>query len=932
MYLIGLNNQNMAYSRRSLPILLLPLLVLVVSLSATYALWRDAQNSALKALQNELDFRSLEVVEGIRERVADYDRMLLGVRGLFSASRSVERDEFRNYFATLNIRKQYPGISAVAFVPWVTEPQKRQHVSTIRGEGFPEYTIHPAGEREHYAPVAYIEPFSGANLRAFGFDIASEPLRRAALERARDTNRATITERLVLVQDKGQKPQAGFLMLLPIYRNDTPQTTLAERRSNLVGWVNVVFRAEELMTGILGKQEDELDAEIFDGETMTEQTLLYDNDKVYRAGGDSSSLGQATHRLEIAGQTWTILVSSLPAFEKRLQSDKPQLIAIGGIVASLLLALITWVLAWSRARSAQAAQAIKLELNARKQAEESLRLAAMVYESSSEGMLVTDAKNHILAVNPAFTHITGYELDEVKGKDPHIFSSGHNDPEFYAAMWSDLNRTGHWQGEIWDRRKNGEIHAKYMTINTIFNEDGSVFRRIALFMDISEKKEAEAFIWRQANFDPLTQLPNRSMFQDRLEHEVRKSHRSNVQFALLFIDLDLFKEVNDTLGHPAGDQLLVAAAKRICTCVRDADTVARLGGDEFTVILSEQHDDSSVEHVAANILEKLAAPYTLGEEVVHVTGSIGITLYPRDATDPDDLLKNADQAMYVAKNMGRNRYSYFTPALQEAAKARLRLISQLREAFAGNQFIVYYQPIVELATGEVHKAEALVRWQHPTRGLVLPNEFIPLAEETGMIAQIGDWVFQEAVREVKRLRTMCSPKFQISVNRSPRQFRESGLADRTCIDLMRNLAVPGESIAIEITEGLLLNAVDEVIEKLEAFRAAGIQISIDDFGTGYSSLAYLKRFDIDFLKIDKTFVRDIETDDNDLALSKAIIVMAHALGLKVIAEGVETANQLQMLKDAGCDYAQGYFFSEPTSVDDFETLLQTKNTWLQDIQ
>ena len=571
----------------------------------------------------------------------------------------------------------------------------------------------------------------------------------------------------------------------------------------------------------------------------------------------------------------------------------------------------------------QAAHMLSHELHARIVAEESLKLASMVYENSSEGILVTNSDNRIIAINPAFTRLTGYQLEDVEGKDPRCLSSGRHETQFYEDMWHEINETGHWQGEVWDRHKNGEDHAKYLTINTIYSEDGSVYRRVASFMDISEKKETEEVIWRQANFDPLTQLPNRSMFHNRLTLEIDRAQQHKTIFALLFIDLDLFKEINDTLGHHVGDQLLMDAAKRIASCVRKSDIVARLGGDEFTVILSELSDVDGVGRVAEKILTSLAAPYALGDDVVYVTGSIGITFYPQDAMDPDGLLKNADQAMYVAKNMGRNQISYFTQALQESALTRLRMITDLREAIDQDQFIVHYQPIVDLASGQIHKAEALIRWQHPKRGLVPPNEFIGLAEETGLISPIGDWVFRESARQVKRLRELYHPAFQISVNKSPKQFRDSGNTISGWFEYLDALGLPGEAISIEITEGLLLNAVSDVTEKLGRFREGGIQIAIDDFGTGYSSLSYLKRFNIDYLKIDQSFIRDIEFDPNDLALTRAIILMAHALSLKVIAEGVETAAQLSLLKHAGCDYAQGYFFSKPVPIAKFETLLDT---------
>jgi diguanylate cyclase (GGDEF)-like protein/PAS domain S-box-containing protein len=444
----------------------------------------------------------------------------------------------------------------------------------------------------------------------------------------------------------------------------------------------------------------------------------------------------------------------------------------------------------------------------------------------------------------------------------------------------------------------------------------------AFIRDITSKKESEELIWKQANFDNVTNLPNRHMFHDRLEQEIKKAHRAGLQMALLFIDLDRFKEINDTLGHDMGDSLLMETSRRIGCCVRESDTVARLGGDEFTVILSEVDDTKIVERVAQSILRVLAEPFQLGDEVVYISASIGITLYPNDATSVENLLKNADQAMYVAKNQGRNQCSYFTAALQEAAQERRRLTQDLRGALAANQFIIYFQPIVDLATGRIHKAEALIRWRHPERGLVDPMDFILLAEETGLIHEIGDWVFKESTRWAKRWRDQFAHDFQVSLNVSPVQFLAEELSCEAWSAYLRGIDLAGQNIVIEITEGLLLRAANGVTDKLLKFRDAGIQVAIDDFGTGYSSLSYLKKFDIDYLKIDKSFVDNLETDSNDMVLSEAIIVMAHKLELKVIAEGVESEAQHKLLRNAGCDYAQGYLFSRPLPPEEFEALLK----------
>ena len=440
--------------------------------------------------------------------------------------------------------------------------------------------------------------------------------------------------------------------------------------------------------------------------------------------------------------------------------------------------------------------------------------------------------------------------------------------------------------------------------------------------DITGRKKSEELIWNQANYDALTGLPNRRMFHDRLAQEIKKAHRAGLKMALLFIDLDKFKEVNDTLGHSMGDLLLQEATRRISDCVRETDTVARLGGDEFIIILSELGDAGNIERVAESVRQSLAKPFRLEEEITYISASIGITLYPDDATEMEDLLRNADQAMYAAKNAGRNRFSYFTQSMQQAAQTRLRLANDLRGALIAGQFRIHYQPIVELATGRINKAEALIRWQHPERGMVSPAQFIPLAEETGMIVEIGDWVFKESARQLKHWMALCNTELQVSVNMSPVQFSNPVCACEAWLIYLQELGLSAQSLAIEITEGLLLNAESSVTDKLLGFHNAGIQVAIDDFGTGYSSLSYLKKFNIDYLKIDQSFVRDLANDPNDMAISEAIIVMAHKLGLKVIAEGVETEAQRALLTQAGCDYAQGYLFSRPLPADEFKELLK----------
>jgi diguanylate cyclase (GGDEF)-like protein/PAS domain S-box-containing protein len=564
--------------------------------------------------------------------------------------------------------------------------------------------------------------------------------------------------------------------------------------------------------------------------------------------------------------------------------------------------------------------AITLE---RKLDEESLRLSASVFQSSPEAIVITNERNRIIAVNDAFTHITQYQAAEVIGRDPKLLSSGNQGAEFYKEMWHSINTTGKWRGEILNRRKNGEIYTEWLNISTVYDENNRVEQRIAIFSDITEKKRTEAIIWQQANYDPLTGLPNRRLFHDRLAQEVKRAEREGTPVALMFIDLDHFKEVNDTLGHETGDFLLQDASRRVSKCIRDSDTLARLGGDEFTVVLPGLTDNDRLESIANSIIHALATPFHIGESTVYVSASIGITIFPEDASDVSSLLKNADQAMYVAKSKGRNQFSYFTASMQETANMRLQLSNDLRGALEAGQLEVYYQPIIEFATGHVSKAEALTRWHHPTLGMISPAVFIPLAEDIGLINAIGDWVFQQSALQALKWNLHKEAhlhSIQISVNKSPRQF-VAGKLNLDIVDWLRKLALPPGCIVMEITEGLLMDDRTEVKDTLLAYRDAGIQVSLDDFGTGYSAMSYLQRFDIDYIKIDQSFVRNMVHNNGDQAIVEAIVVMAHKLGMKVIAEGVETAQQRDILAAAGCDYGQGYLFARPMPAAQFDEFL-----------
>ena len=456
----------------------------------------------------------------------------------------------------------------------------------------------------------------------------------------------------------------------------------------------------------------------------------------------------------------------------------------------------------------------------------------------------------------------------------------------------------------------------------VFERDaaGRATRMLGTLADISALKQAQDMIWQQANYDALTGLPNRRMLYDRLDVEVKKVQTRGERLAVFFIDLDRFKEVNDSLGHQVGDMLLLSAARRLQDCIRGTDTLSRQGGDEFTMLLPLHDDGHRAQDVAERILQAFQAPFSLGGESLYVSASIGISICPDDSADPQGLLKNADQALYAAKEAGRNRYHFFTPAMQARANARLEVTNDLRQALAGQQFHLVYQPIVQLATGRLNKAEALVRWQHPAKGAVSPASFIPAAESSGLIVPLGSWIFETAVDQVQIWRERFDAGFQISINKSPVQFRTPKQAAEAVnlLELLAERRLPGQSVIIEITEGLLLDPSPEVQNRLLQFRDAGLGVALDDFGTGYSSLSYLQKFDIDFIKIDRAFVSGLAPGSKNLLLCKAMITMAHELGIQVVAEGIETEEQMQLLRDAGCDFGQGFYWGQPQTAERFE--------------
>ena len=559
----------------------------------------------------------------------------------------------------------------------------------------------------------------------------------------------------------------------------------------------------------------------------------------------------------------------------------------------------------------------------RKQVEETLRIAATAFESQ-EGMLVTDAQQVILRVNRAFTDITGYAADEVVGRKTSMLKSGRQDAAFYAAMSAQLQQEGVWKGEIWNKRKDGEIYPVWLSVTTVKEDSGEATHYVGTIVDITQRKAAETEINDLAFYDPLTRLPNRRLLMNRLQHALAASARSAREGALLFIDLDDFKTLNDTRGHDVGDLLLQQVAQRITTCVREGDTVARLGGDEFVVMLENlsaipQEAVTQTEAVGEKIRAILNQPYLLGTQPHSSSPSIGAAMFNEHHNSIDELLKRADVAMYQAKAAGRNTLRFFDPQMQAAITARATLEADLRQGLQHHQFLLHYQSQVDVS-GRITGAEVLVRWQHPQHGRIAPADFIPLAEETGLILPLGHWVLQTACAQlVTWAATPALAHLTVAVNVSARQFHHADFVAQVLAVLDATGANP-HRLKLELTESLLLKDVEDIIAKMAALKAKGVGFSLDDFGTGYSSLSYLKRLPLDQLKIDQSFVRDVLCDNNDAVIAKTIIALAQNLGLGVIAEGVETREQRDFLARSGCQAYQGYYFSRPLPLEQFEQM------------
>ncbi len=559
---------------------------------------------------------------------------------------------------------------------------------------------------------------------------------------------------------------------------------------------------------------------------------------------------------------------------------------------------------------------------------ERLKLLEHVIECISHALVITDAQNIITYVNPAYERLTGYRAEEVVGKTPRINQSGRHDQDFYQQFWDALSHEQHWEGEIWDRRADGSAFLKYMIVERLTDEQGEASHHIALFHDISDRKQAEEELDRLLHYDPLTMLPNRLLFRNRLQHEFNVAARHRSCTGVIVLNLDRFKQLNDTFGFTAGDQLIKEVADRLDCCIRntdliarqqdrverDPDLVSRMGGDDFAFILSEMRRPEDAGVVAERILASLREPFQVGDEEVFVSASMGIAIYPQNADDSDGLMQCAESALKQVKAEGRGGYRFFSPEINISSASRVRMEAQLRRAIEQQELTLHYQPKFSLASGEISGMEALLRWPQRDGGMISPVEFIPMAEDTGLIIPLGEWILQQAFADTLALERRTGHALQVAVNLSARQFQHHAL-EATIRDAMEQSGIPAHQVELELTESMLMHNVEDANRMMQRLRGLGVSLAIDDFGTGYSSLAYLRQFPVNTLKIDRSFVNDLSCANSSACIITAIIGLGEGLGLTVVAEGIETAQQHEHLKQAGCALAQGYYLARPTTLE-----------------
>jgi diguanylate cyclase (GGDEF)-like protein/PAS domain S-box-containing protein len=890
-------------------------------------------------------------VSTVRRGIDEAMQVLGVLNQLFVSVDGVTREQFRTF--TRPLWERYPYIQAFNFHRFLAGDERGAYEHAMTLAGFrPDFRVTggngpikpvPAPVKDRYYIVDYLEPLRG-NEPALGLDVSSNAAVMNALTRAVDSNGPASTDLLQLAQAMDDH---GFLVMIPVYRTGTDTNSLAARRKNLIGDTAAVFRAGHLVQKTLAAANllsmPDIVIDVYSDSATRGRRLLFHNDVSPKPNRFLQWLPAwlvyerpyvSIRPLPIAGQKWEIMVSSAPAplTQNHLSS---MLVLIAGVLFTLMATAYTHTLSLRSRRVQKLVDDKTIELRltnellsedilARQQAEMALKLRERAIEASANAILILRADGAdypIEYVNPAFERITGYHADEVVGRGIRALEGSRTNPNSLTLIYQAMKEQREGNAVLRNHRKDGSLLWCDFYVAPVRDAAGEISHFVAALYDITSMKRYESELEFQASRDTLTGLANRVMLHDRLSKAIVQAKEDAQAVWVVFVDLDRFKFINDTLGHRAGDLVLKTLARRLHRSLRPFDTAARLGGDEFVLILPERTGHRLDARCLQAIMDAVAAPVSVEDHSFFLTCSLGVAKYPLDGEDPELLIKHADIAMYRAKQSGRNNFQFYTPAMNEQALERLHIESNLRTALERGEFVLHYQPKVDIGSGRVTGMEALIRWSHPELGMVPPGRFIGLAEETGLIVPIGAWVTRTACAQNKAWQDAGLPPVRVSVNLSARQFAQKNLV-QSIAAVLQETGLEPHYLEIELTESLVMTDVDHAIEMLRQLKLLGVKLSIDDFGTGYSSLAYLKRFPIDILKIDQSFVRDIAVDFNDAAITVSIISLGHNLKLKVIAEGVETQEQLAYLRHHGCDEVQGYLFSRPLPAAEFEAKLR----------
>jgi diguanylate cyclase (GGDEF)-like protein/PAS domain S-box-containing protein len=880
---------------------LLAIMVLVTGGSFTYIAWRTVTQNAEARHQTAFSHDAAQITLFVEASFDSYAALVRDGQALFASSDSVSRTQWHAFTHTLDIGHRYAGIQSLAYIPYVHADDLKNYLAHTRRDDAPGFVLTPSGTRDFYCPITYLEP---SNVTGdLGFDACSTPKGLKLLMRSRDEGRTLLSPPLGMPDASGRL-RTGVIIAGPVYRHGQSLDSVAARQRALKGWVVASMPIDIIMADIL--RDAPVDMAIYDTSSKSATPIFRSSTTPLGSKRSSASL---VNHIKIEGHPW-----DLQFIDRNSINREPSTVILLGMVITVLVAFIVLNLGRTRLRAIKLARHMTTELRDKEQ------LLSSITNNISDGIYRSSLESGLIYVNDSlaqmFGYTTGVELMSVPG--PILYSDPRRREELQALLEEDFE---YHDQEVEYQRKDG---SRFFGINSavaIRGENGEVLYFDGVISDITERKQAEHQVYKLAHYDTLTGLPNRSLLRDRLEQAIADSRRRGEHLAVMFLDLDHFKDVNDSLGHEVGDHLLQAVSHRLLECVRHNDSVSRQGGDEFILVLRDISDSTTAALVADKILKTMGGFYNIGTHELHITPSIGISLFPDDGEQVEDLIRNADTAMYQAKDHGRANYQFFTTEMTRRTHERLSLESELRYALEREELSLFFQPQVDLKTGEIAGAEALLRWNNRNLGVVSPTTFIPVAEQSGLIVPIGEWVLRAVCLQNRAWQDAGLGMIPIAVNLSAIQFRRNDMA-RIISDILTQSGLDPTMLELELTESVIMQDTRETTEMMRRLNTLGVRLAIDDFGTGYSSLSYLRRFHIDKLKVDQSFVRDITTDPDDAAIISAIINLGRGLNVKVVAEGAETKEQLEFLRRCRCDLIQGYHFSKPLPADAFADLLR----------